>query len=166
LSTFFSSTFDVFELSLNAYEKISMTLQRLNYVDGYHFLNVGTWLRNKLKEAPPPESYIEIIEFAFELFCFGIEALIAQLKFLLEVSGENQLAEKITLKYVEEIKMPKNLEKPDRDALEKFYKVKKNDGGSGYRVYHLGIQGNLAKDQPGIMLNNEFRGLSERRIIP
>ncbi len=163
LSTFFSSAFDVFELSLNAYEKLSMTLQRLNYVDGYHFLNMVTWLRNKQKGASPSERDLEIIEFVFELFSFGIEALIAQLKFLLEISGESRLAENIHLKYVEEIKMPRDLERPKPENLRKFYEKGKSPEGDGYSLYHLGVSGSQGKDQKGIMLHSEFVDLNKNK---
>lgn len=162
LSTFFSSAFDAFEQSLNAYEKLSMTLQRLNYIDGYHFFNVMVWLRNNLKGAPP-ESDLEIVESAFELFSFGIEGLIAQLKFLLGLAGKSQLAENIQLKYVEEIKMPSHLEKPKPEDLKRFFDVGKNPEGDGYSVYHLGISGKHAKDKLGIMMANKFFGINTNK---
>jgi hypothetical protein len=162
LSTFFSSPFDVIELSLNAYEKLSMTLQRLSYVDGYHFLNMIGWLRNKQKGAPPPVEP-EVIEFVFELFSFGIEALIAQLKFLLELTGESQRAENIRLKYVEKIEMPKHLEPPKPEDLKSFYEVGKSPEGDGYSLYHLGVSGTEGKVQKGIMLHNEFVGLDKNK---
>jgi hypothetical protein len=156
LSTLFSSPFDVFNLSLDTFENLSMALLRLNYVDGYQFLNCVKCLRNKGKENLPAGNITGLIEYIFELFCFGIEALIAQLKFLLEIAGENDLADRITLKYIEPIKIPANVTIPSKEILKKLYEVKRKEGCDGYSLYHLGIPGTDSKEKKAIILDGKI----------
>jgi hypothetical protein len=162
--TFFSSPFDMFEFSLNAHEKMYMTLLRLNYIDGYHFLNSIRWLRNKGNENPPSGDYVRMIEFIFELFCFGIEALVAQLKFLLEIAGETDLADKISLQYVEKINVPREVKIPSRETLKEFFQVKRKNNGKTYNLYHLGIKGTEVKNRQAYILNKVNHILEEEGI--
>ena len=154
-----ASPFDTFCASLNAVEKLKMIFKRMNYYDGFHFVDQLRWLRNEGKDVVPDKeaAYIEMI---FELFCFGCEALIAQLKFLLELSGEKDKADKIELKYVEPIKLPPGVTKPETAVLKEFYEVidaapGSGNPGGGYSVYHLGIPGDQTKKAKAIRKNKE-----------
>jgi hypothetical protein len=113
-------------------------------------------LRNKGKENLPAGNITGLIEYIFELFCFGIEALIAQLKFLLEIAGENDLADRITLKYIEPIKIPANVTIPSKEILKKLYEVKRKEGCDGYSLYHLGIPGTDSKEKKAIILDGKI----------
>jgi len=63
---------------------------------------------------------------------------------------EKQMADKIPLKYVKEIKLEKHEFIPAKNILSKFITIKKNNGK--YNIFHLGIPGNETTGKHAICL--------------
>ncbi len=138
------SSVDTFLYALSAIEKLKLALERLNFVDGCLFLDELRWLRNEGKDVAPENKDVSEIEKIFELFCFSAEGFCAQIKFLLELMGKDEMANNIKLKYVESIRISPDLIKPTAKDLSKFIEVIKDETGK-YRIYHLGIPGDETK---------------------
>jgi len=150
LYEFGNTPFDVFMFSLNLLEKLKIWLMALNDFDGYNFLNKLRWVRNEGKNKPPENMNVQEIENLLRLLCTGMDAFAAQLKFLLYLMDEKQMADKIPLKYVKEIKLEKHEFIPAKNILSKFITIKKNNGK--YNIFHLGIPGNETTGKHAICL--------------
>jgi len=138
LHFFMSDSFDVFNISLKSLDMIRHYFLYLGYFDGTSFMDQVRHVRNIGKEVAG-DINVQTIEQLFELFSYGCESLIAQVKFLLELLGEEKKASKISLKFIKDIELPSEIKEPERESLRELLEVV--DKENSYYLYHLGIPG-------------------------
>lgn len=125
---------DILIAALDGAERLRFALRPMLHFDGYHLLALMQDLRNVYKGLPPPPEHLDVVEHMLELFVFGFEGLVAQLKWLMIASGRDDLAQAINTPSIEAVAPNVRVE-----GLERAFAVEQNDHGS--MVFSLGIPG-------------------------
>lgn len=125
---------------LDMMSSFQTVLRPLRFFDGYHLLSAIGDIRNSYKGKPPSADFeYSNIERVLELALWGLEGLVAQLKFCLEQAGHRKVSSPIPLTSVD-LTAETEFEMSVRDEIEEIMKVERDEKG-GYKVYVLGIHG-------------------------
>jgi hypothetical protein len=148
---FQGAPFDLAVIAFSAIERLKNACNYLYYLDGYHCFGIILQMRNENKSIAPSDFSTNYLSLFLESFIHGCEAYLAHIRFLLENLNEPELAERISLKFINKIVLPSDTPKVKKEILEEFVKVSRTD--DGYRMYHLGVPGESSKGRLTVTLN-------------
>lgn len=143
---------------LDLLHNLRLATYPLRYFDGYPFLASLNDLRIGCKDSPL-QGGTDVIEEVLQLLVWGLEGLVAQLRFCLEQAGHSQGAS-IALDTIELAKPP-DFQPVPKEVLSRFFRVvdlpAEPDGTSRYGVFMHGI--------PGANISSDYTFHQEGRII-
>jgi len=130
---------DYLWMLLDTISALNNITRRFRYYDGYHFLAVLNDLRNKkAKNVFKPDIPLPMVEVILELFVESIEGIIAQMAWLLSISGKQDLADRIKPSSIE-ICPPDDFLPPEQEKLISLYNIQINR--QDWELFTLGTPG-------------------------